>query len=85
MTNWFLRKTQEGSDPLKSKILYCIVKISKIKGLIIQDVMDFVPILDNYVVILLKRIACTKDMDVPNGHMKYLFELKWQQRNVDGF
>jgi hypothetical protein len=56
-----LEKNHEWSNLLKSNILYCIVKINKIKGLIIQDAMDFVPILDNYVVILLKCIASIKD------------------------
>jgi len=34
MTSWLLRKDHGWCDPLRSKVLYCIIRINKIKGLV---------------------------------------------------
>ncbi len=61
MISWFLSLDHEWCDPLRSKVLYCIVKINKIECLVIHDVVDFLLILDNYVVNILKRLYFIKD------------------------
>jgi hypothetical protein len=35
VTSWLLREDHEWCDPLKSKVLYCIVRIGKIESLVI--------------------------------------------------
>jgi hypothetical protein len=66
MTSWLLREDREWCDPLRSKVLYCIVRINKIEGIVIQDVVDFLLILDNSVVTLLKHISSIKDCITKN-------------------